>query len=449
MNAREERGLVIAATNKLIQKGQVWLVPSQSGKGKYTVSPDAASPYCSCPDHEDHGGKCKHLYAVEFTMNRETGRDGMVVETKQITLTEKKIYRQSWPLYNLAQIEERRRFEVLLFDLCKGIVEPPPNKVGRKRTAMADMVFTACLKVYTGFSSRRFGCDLAQAHDAGYVSHKLHPVMVCSFLENKLMTPVLSGLIIQSSLPLKAIETTFAPDSSGFSTSRFTRWFDEKYGVERSGRAWVKAHAICGVKTHIVTAVEIHGQDAGDCPQFAPLVKTTAQSFTVKEAVADKAYLSNANLEQIVDLGGMPYIPFKVNSTPGEPGSVWEKLFHLYSLNREAYMAKYHQRSNIESVFSMLKAKFGDSVRSKTDTAMKNEALCKFVCHNICCLIMSQLELGIDASFWGEAPAVQPLTLVAPVTPIPATAVAVTAVPPAVQPTTAPAPKPYMPFFGA
>ena len=28
MNAREERGLVIAATKKLVQKGKVWLVPS-------------------------------------------------------------------------------------------------------------------------------------------------------------------------------------------------------------------------------------------------------------------------------------------------------------------------------------------------------------------------------------------------------------------------------------
>jgi hypothetical protein len=36
----------------------------------------------------------------------------------------------------------------------------------------------------------------------------------------------------------------FAPDFTGFSTSRFVRWFDEKYGVTRSGKDWVKAHAI-------------------------------------------------------------------------------------------------------------------------------------------------------------------------------------------------------------
>jgi hypothetical protein len=28
--------------------------------------------------------------------------------------------------------------------------------------------------------------------------------------------------------------------------------------------------------------------------------------------------------------------------------------------------------------------------------------LCKILCHNICCLIMSQFELGIDPVFWKE-----------------------------------------------
>src|SRR5438552_782494 len=106
MNAREERGLVIAATQKLTQKGKVWLVPSQSGRGKYTVHPDPESPFCSCPDHEETGCKCKHIYAVECVVARERGADGAVTETRTVTFTEKKIYKQDWPMYNLAQTEE-------------------------------------------------------------------------------------------------------------------------------------------------------------------------------------------------------------------------------------------------------------------------------------------------------------------------------------------------------
>ena len=48
----------------------------------------------------------------------------------------------------------------------------------------------------------------------------------------------------------------------------------------------------------------------------------------------------------------------------------------------------------------MVKAKFGDGVRSKTDVAMKNEVLAKIVCHNICCLISAIHEFGLDPVFW-------------------------------------------------
>ena len=48
----------------------------------------------------------------------------------------------------------------------------------------------------------------------------------------------------------------------------------------------------------------------------------------------------------------------------------------------------------MESVFSMVKVKFRDHVRSKGDVAMVNEVLCKLLCHNLCCLIMSQFEFA-------------------------------------------------------
>ena len=54
------------------------------------------------------------------------------------------------------------------------------------------------------------------------------------------------------------------------------------------------------------------------------------------------------------------------------------------------------------STFSMIKGKFGDAVRSKSDIGQLNEVLCKVLCHNLCVLIQSQCELGIDPVFWPE-----------------------------------------------
>jgi transposase len=62
-------------------------------------------------------------------------------------------------------------------------------------------------------------------------------------------------------------------------------------------------------------------------------------------------------------------------------------------------MRCYHRRSNVETTFSMIKAKFGERLRSKTETAQKNELLCKILAHNLCCVIQSMYELGIDVDF--------------------------------------------------
>ena len=81
---------------------------------------------------------------------------------------------------------------------------------------------------------------------------------------------------------------------------------------------------------------------------------------------------------------------------------MFEKVFNFYKYKNEEYMQRYHQRSNVESVFSMMKAKFGGYVRSRSQVAMKNEAYGKIVCHNLCCLLMSQIELGIEPEFWAQ-----------------------------------------------
>lgn len=410
MDAREQRGLVIAALSKLNRTEKGWLVPSQSGTAVYTVDPD--SQKCTCPDHEN-GHKCKHIYAVEFVIKREFRPDGSMIETKSITFTEKKTYKQDWPLYDKAQMTEKHRFLELLRDLCRGVPNYPQPKVGRRHAPLSDMVFASAFKVYSTFSTRRFACDLKDAFEKGYLTECMHPVHICAYFENPLLTPVLEKLIIQTSLPLRSVETTFAPDSTGFSTCRFIRWYDEKYGITRSGHDWVKAHAMTGVKTNIVTAVIIEDRDASDCLQFKPLVEKTAENFAVKEVPADKAYLSRANLEQVHNLGGTAFVPFKSNSTQGEAGTLWEKMYLYYNFRREDFLNHYHQRSNAESTFAMVKAKFRDHVRSKTDTAMKNEVLLKFLCHNIVVVHQSQVELGIEPVFWPNQP--KPvLSLIAP-----------------------------------
>src|SRR3954469_13795518 len=117
MNDREQRGALIAATRKLIRKGNVWLVPSsENGSIKYTVSPDKENPHCTCPDHETRACECKHIFAVRFVIQRELFPDGTVEETATLSgaQTVRKTYKQNWPAYNAAQKCEKHQFQVML-----------------------------------------------------------------------------------------------------------------------------------------------------------------------------------------------------------------------------------------------------------------------------------------------------------------------------------------------
>jgi transposase len=402
--SRQQRGLEIAAVSKIERKGQAWLVPSQSGKGRYTVIPDDESPHCSCPDHADGGHKCKHLFAVEYVLRRERNPDGSttVTETMTVQKTVQRVYRQDWRAYNAAQTNEKAKFQELLRDLCSGIAEPPQAKCGRPRLSIQDALFSSVFKVYSTVSGRRFMTDLREAQAKGFIQKTPHYNSIFNYLENPQLTPLLREMITESSLPLKAVEVDFACDSSGFTTSRFHRWFDHKYGAVRQQHEWVKVHLMCGVRTNIVTAVEIKDKDASDTKLLPALVDATAQNFTLNEVSADKGYGSLKNYKAIQYHGAVPYIAFKSIHNGRSPG-LWQKMFHYYQFNREQFLQHYHKRSNVESTFSMIKAKFRDHVRSKTDVAMVNEVLCKILCHNICCLIQESYELGIDTVFWAES----------------------------------------------
>jgi transposase len=301
----------------------------------------------------------------------------------------------NWTAYNAAQTEEKRRFVELLSDLC-GSIEQPAQGKGRPRLPLSDMTFAAVYKVYCGFSSRRFTSDLRDACAEGLVDSTPHFNSVSRYMANPMLTPILREFVTVSSLPLKAVETDFAVDSSGFSTSRFVRWYDHKHGRKTQKREWLKVHLVCGVKTNVVTAVDISGPAVHDSYFFVSLLKRTAKHFDISEVSADKAYLSRWNMDTVDGFGGTPFLAFKNNTAVPKDDSVWARMYHYFMFNRDEYMARYHKRSNAEAVFSAVKAKFGDAVRSKSDEGQVNEVLAKVLCHNMCVLIRATRELDVE-----------------------------------------------------
>src|SRR5437899_12797323 len=133
MEPRQERGLVIAATMRIqrLSLGHGYMVPSQSMKRvEYRV--DVRRNRCTCPDFEERRLPCKHMFAVEFFMQRETETtpqgETHITETRGVRIT----YPQKWAAYNAAATTEKEHFCQLLHDLCVTVPQPEQTR-GRPR----------------------------------------------------------------------------------------------------------------------------------------------------------------------------------------------------------------------------------------------------------------------------------------------------------------------------
>jgi len=327
-----------------------------------------------------------------------------LIEYNPIEAKEKKpTYSQVWSAYNKAQTREKIIVYALLDELLANIklkdiaVEKRP---GRPSVSLRDALFSLFIKIYMNKSSRRIISELALARRSGYIGHLPHFNTICNFLNEKHIEPILKDLITMSAICLKDVESHFGVDSTGFSTSMYGRWLNDKTGTGSLQRLYMKCHAMIGCTTNIITSCEITRGTASDTPHLAPLVKNTAHFFCMDKVTADKAYSTRENHRIIEEVGAMPFIPFKKNAIGSPKGyAIWRTMFDFFHGRNAEFKAHYHRRSNAETAFAMIKMKFGGHLKARNEQGQRNEVLLKCLAHNLAVLTQEAFELGIDIDF--------------------------------------------------
>src|SRR5262249_8117271 len=170
---------------------------------------------------------------------------------------------------------------------------------------------------------------------------------------------------------------------------------------------WVKLHIMCGTVTHAITSARVTSE--GDSPQLPALLVDTMKHHDVREVSADKAYSSVDNHNALESFNVEAFIPYKVNAVVNPKAPVWSRHLLEFTLNQERFLAHYHRRSNVETVFHMMKARFGASVASRLPTARANEVLARCIAHNLVCVTRAIFIAGLAPAFWQDAPAALPL----------------------------------------
>lgn len=312
-------------------------------------------------------------------------------------------YTQNWTTYNLAQTKEKVIGLKLLSDAIDYLDIPYKYKGnGRPSIGISEMIKCCLIKVFNNFSSRRTISELLLAKGLGILEFVPHFNTINNYMKNSEMSQYLHELYKIIALPLAQIETDFAIDASGFSTSNKAKWYEIKISKRHeNARDYKKLHIVTGIRTNIITSAKITRGKDHDSPYFEELIKNTAVNFNIKKICADAGYLSRKNCDVSVEVGAVPYIWVKknINIKRARGSLAWKRMVNLWHDNHDLFKEQYHKRSNVESTFSMLKRKYNAFVRSKTEIAQENEILCKVVAHNLAVLIQAIFELNIEIPF--------------------------------------------------
>ncbi|MDE1865749.1 MAG: transposase [Candidatus Micrarchaeota archaeon] len=319
--------------------------------------------------------------------------------------TRKPTYGQeNWTAYNKAKTQEMLLLLEILADLVSYVPKAPRGFKGKPMRDFGDLIFAGVVKEYMNHSSRRLISDLVLARERGHMGKVPHYNTIIKYMGDSRMTPILLDLIHLSALPLRDHEETFLVDASGISKALYSRWFDvrfkKKLAEEMKAKDWLKIHLICGSSSHIICTVVVTDGKANDSPHLPKLVLEAAKNFRIKEVCADKGYLSRANVDAITSVGAVPFIPLKSNSNLKAKGSSGWKAMCMYAqLKPDEFMKHYHKRSNVETVFSTLKRKFGVRLLFKGEIGMVNEILCRILAYNIAVLVQMYFVINVDRDF--------------------------------------------------
>ena len=115
---------------------------------------------------------------------------------------------------------------------------------------------------------------------------------------------------------------------------------------------------MAGTVTHGITSAQVSSES--DDSQLPGLREHTRVHHDVRELSADKAYSTHSNHDVLDRLGVATYILFKDNAVVNPKSLAWSRHLCEFLLHQDP--APYHRRSNVETVFAMIKAKFGGSV---------------------------------------------------------------------------------------
>ena len=287
--------------------------------------------------------------------------------------------------YTLEQ--EKEKFINNLCDFIEPLNFEQLQVMGRPKTNFKDIIKSLCIMSYHGMSYRRTQSDLRKMHEEGLIKSIPPRSTLNDYSNNENTLKLIERLVQVSALFFNDNEDTMILDSTWFGQKMYTGGFKKVHDKKHSPLAHVrKMHICCAKNSKVITCAIATAGNKHDSPYFEKLIRTTIKNgFKIKTLLADAGYTGKNNYALCKDLGIFNvFIDFRKNATMKNAKSdIWREKLRLYKEQKEVWNQTYRFRVLVESIFSAIKKKNLNYLRSRKEIAMDVEVLLKALVYNI------------------------------------------------------------------
>lgn len=187
-------------------------------------------------------------------------------------------------------------------------------------------------------------------------------------------------------------------DGTGHSKLKGSKHYYKRIGKKAKKKDYVKIVGLDDLTTQLVLAVKIRKKARHDNVDFKPTIRRVARFITIDVVIGDKGFDAQKNHTLVHEYGALLITPLRNKDVP-----VWRtKGEDRKNLKRYFPKKKYNKRSKKETVWSVVKQKFGDAVTALTFHMQKIELLCKYLAYNIDRILTLQKKSKIMSLFSDE-----------------------------------------------
>ena len=247
---------------------------------------------------------------------------------------------------------------------------------GRPKTSLVNVIKALCLMSYTSMSYRRIQSD---------INFSIPKSTLNDYVNNDKLLKLLEKLI-QMSAMLFIHEDNLIIDSTWFGEKMYTGGYRKVHNKNAPLGKVRKLHIACLRESKIIVYAKATKGTVSDSPILPDIIsKVKNKGFNIKTLIADAGYSSKNNYaicrdNQIFNV----FINFRKNATLRRAkSSIWREQLTLFKENKEVWNQTYKLRVIVESIFSVIKRKNLNYLRSRNETSKDVEILLKVLVYNL------------------------------------------------------------------